>query len=216
MTVFILVKSVETQDFTALKISSIVIWTAAGILSESLSVYYVNGTFYISPIEAVFCGCYLSCGPLAAAICIVLTFLFNITKNEKKYWHILNTAPRYMIFNIFHHILIMLVLHRFIGVFSLLPFKLELVPAVIIAPLFFTLSCLINALLYKIEDGESFQASFKDIFDPYYQTAFPASFAAVIIAKAYPVYGFLSIVIMLVPLLVTILSFRNQTRGDSE
>ncbi len=192
----------------------IILWTIVAVLSESLSVYYVNGTFFVSPIEAVFYAAYLSCGPLTAAVSISLTFLLIVTRDENRYRHIFNTPLRYILFNIFHFMLIMLILDGFLTLSQALLPSLRILPVLAAAPLFFTLSCLINAALYKVEDGESFTAAFKEMFDPYYQTAFPASLAAVIIGFAYLRYGLLSILIMITPLLVTLITIKAQVRDS--
>ncbi len=208
----ILLFTVEKSDFTALVPADIIIWTIAAVLSESLAIYYVNGSFFISPIEAVFCGCLLSCGPLTAAITISLTFLLIITKDENRFWHIFNTAARYILLNISHHILIMLVLYHGYHFMTSSTANFQIIPAMIIAPLFFTLSCLINAFFYKVEDGEPVKQAFLDMFDPYYQTAVPASLAAVIIAMAYAEYRYFAILILISPFIVTLITMRSEAR----
>ena len=202
--------TVKKSDFTGLIPADIIIWTLAAVLSESLSVYYASGNVFISPIEAVFYGCCLSCGPLTACICIFLTFLFIVTRDENRLRHIFNTPARYIIFNISHQMLIMLLLYFIYRLLTTALLGLQIVPAIITAPLFFSLSCIINALFFRIEDGTSFKQTFVELFHPYYQAAVPASLAAVIIAMAYASYRYLAILILITPLFITLLSMRTE------
>ncbi|MBN2628124.1 MAG: hypothetical protein JXA95_15755 [Spirochaetales bacterium] len=198
----------------SLDMGTILVWTVVAVLSESFSVYYVNGRFFVSPVEAVFYAAYLAGGPLNAGASIFLTFLLIITREEDRYRHLFNTPPRFLLFNISHLMIIMLVLDSLLGLFrSLLP-SLRILPVLAMAPLFFTFSCLINAVYYKVEEGSPFRISFKKMFSPFYQTTYPASLAAVIIGYAYPRYGLLSLFMMLTPLFVSLITMKAQARNE--
>ena len=213
ITILLLIGVADRDKLAAIDFHAVAVWILVAVLSESLSAYSENGAFFVSPIEAVFYAAYLSCGPLAAALSILITYLLIVTRDENRLRHIFNNPFRYTLFNIFHFMLIMLLLDRIINLFQRLVPSLHILPILAIAPLFFTLSCFLNAVFYKIEDDDSYRISFGDLFFPYYQTAYPASFAAVIIGLAYPRYGLLSIPIIITPLLVTLVTMKAQVRN---
>jgi hypothetical protein len=195
-----------------LDMRTIAVWTVVAVLSESFSVYFVNGKFFVSPVEAVFYAAYLAGGPLNAGASILLTFLLIVTREENRYRHIFNTPLRFLLFNISHLMIIMLALDAILGLLRFLLPSLRILPSLAMAPLFFTLSCLINAIYYRVEDGSSLRVSFKKMFFPFYRTTFPASLAAVITGYAYPRYGLLSLFMMLTPLFVSLVTMKAQAR----
>ncbi len=188
-------------------ISVIIVWSVLAVLSESFSVYISSGNIYISTIEAVFFGAYLSGGPVASLFCILATALFTVRKQEKGLSYILTTPPRLTIFNVSHFIIILFLVDRLYIYTAAAAGGTSILPALITAPVFFLVSCVFNALFYRLEEGRSFFRYLIDVFKPYYADALPASFAAVIIAITYPEYGVLSVLFFITPIIVARLAF---------
>jgi len=192
---------------------AIFVWALIGVLNKSFSVYISRGNIYISTIDAVFFVAYLAEGPVLALLCIVATMVFSIQKFEGKYRSIFNIPFRLTLFNISHYIVALYILDKIYLVLSSSAGGLVILPALATAPILFLLSCGMNALFYKLEEGRSFLHYFTQVFTPFYLEAFSASFAAVIIALAYPRYGLLSVFFFFTPILVARLTMLDKARG---
>ena len=204
---------VTAGDVTEMKYLAIFLLSLMGILNESFSVYISRGNIYISTIEAVFFVAYLAGGPLVALICIVATMVFSIQQFEGRYRSILNIPFRLSLFNISHYVVALFILDKAYILVSSLAGGLIIIPALFTAPLLFLLSCGMNALFYKLEEGRRFWHYFTQVFKPFYVEAFSASFAAVIIALAYPRYGLLSVFFFFTPILVARITMLDKTKG---
>ena len=183
---------IKYVTYSELKIVPVLIWIAIGVWSESFSVYLEDGNIHISPIDAVFFAVYLTGGAIAALIVIPATGLLRFRRTGLLPGNMLNTPFRLTYFNVCHYVLILGVVHLVYSTLSNAT-GLNLVPALITAPIFFLLSCILNAIFYKLEEGRSFFHYLKEIFLPHFTNSLAASFAAVIIALAYPQFGFISL-----------------------
>lgn len=204
---------VGAGDVAEMEYLAIFVWAVIGVLNKSFSVYISRGNIYISTIDAVFFVAYLTEGPVLALICIVATMVFSIQKVEGRYRSIFNIPFRLTLFNISHYIIALYILDKTYLVVSASAGGLVIFPALATAPLLFLLSCGMNALFYKLEEGRSFVHYFIRVFTPFYLEAFSASFAAVIIALAYPRYGLLSLFFFFTPIIVARLTMLDKARG---
>lgn len=178
------------------------IWIVIGIWSESFTVYLEDGNIHLSPIDAVFYAVYLTSGAVSALIVIPAAMLLRFRRTGLLQGHLLKTPFRLTLFNIAHYILILGVVELVYSSLCRLT-GLSLLPALLSAPLFFLLSCLLNALFYKLEEGRSFFHYLKEIFLPHFINGLSASFAVVIIALAYPRFGFISLFFYFIPVFTT-------------
>ncbi len=192
-------------------ISVIIVWSVLAVLSESFSVYISSGNIYISTIEAVFFGAYLSGGPVSSLFCILATALFTVRIQEKGLSYIFTTPLRLTIFNVSHFIIILFSVDWLYVHIAAAAAGSNILPALITAPVFFLFSCVFNALFYRLEEGRSFFRYLIDVFKPYYADALPASFAAVIIAITFPGYGILSVLFFITPIIVARLAFSGRS-----
>lgn len=199
VTGIILFRDLSYKEFNLIPI---LIWVAIGIWSESYSVYLEEGNIHMSPADALFFAVYLTSGPIAAFIVIIATVLLRFRKTGLSHGNLFKTPFRLTLFNVCHYILILGVVH-----FSYTKLchmtGLKLVPALVTAPLFFLLSCVLNALFYKLEEGRSFLHYLKEIFLPHFINGLAASFAVVIIAMTYPLFGFVSLFFFFIPIFAT-------------
>ena len=191
-----------------LNILNIAVWGILGIISESKAVYLTEGNIYASTTEAVFVLSFLISGPAGSLVVIIASTLFWIGKTETGYSNILKTPARYTIFNISHFIIILgivTVFYRTVG--GTFNVTLHILPAVIVSPLFFILSCMFNALFYKLEDSTPFAEYIVATFKEYLPGAFMVSLSGIMTAFAYRRFNILSILLFAVPLLLTRITF---------
>ena len=189
-------------------ILNIVVWSILGIISESKAVYLAEGNIYASTTEAVFVLSFLISGPAGSLVVITASTLFWIGKTENGYTNILKTPVRYTIFNISHFIIILGIVTVFYraaeGTFN---GTLHILPAVIVSPMFFILSCVFNAFFYKLEDETPFFEYLTATFKEYLPGALMVSLSGIMTAFAYQRFNILSILLFAVPLLLTRITF---------
>jgi hypothetical protein len=201
---------VEVFGFFRLDFLNISVWCIAGIISESSAVYLSRGNIFASTTEAVFVLSFLISGPPAALVVISVASLFWVGKKEDGYTHVFNIPIRYTLFNISHFIVILgvvTVFYRFIGGFFY--GGIPLIPALIVSPLFFVLSCILNSLFYKLEEDTGFFSYLLSTFSRYLPGALMVSLSGIMIAYAYSRFDILSILLFIVPVLLTRQTFTN-------
>ncbi len=187
--------------------TALIVWALLGILSESFSVHDQRGNIYISTIEAVFFAAYLSGGVLTACVCIAATVLLSFHVEDGKIRHALTTAFRLTLFNLTHFIVALLIVDSVYRGLVLISGGLLVLPALLTAPVFFLVSCLLNALFYYFEEDRNFMHYLVRVFRPFYMEAVIASSGAVIIALTYPRYGIVSALFFVTPIIMARLTF---------
>ena len=185
-----------------------------GIFAESIAVYQDQKDLYTSMTEAVFVISFLTSGPIATIIVILSSMLFWVELKDGKIFTIFQTRARFVLFNISHYMVITAViclLFKALGggwdYFSILP-------AILCTPLFFLGSCILNALFYKLEGDEPFFAYLSSTFRIYLPGAVMVSFSGVMISLAFERYGWFSLMLFAVPLLLTRNIFRDIAQGN--
>ena len=206
--VFHYLKNFTPPEGTAVML---LIWCTAGVLCESASVFLSKGNIYISTTDAVFFAALLTAGPEITAAVILCVFLFSVRFTERGIVQLFRIPPRLTFFNICHYIIILWITDSFLLLLKTWTGGAFLLPAVFSAPLFFILSCLLNALFYKYEEGRDFYRYFVDIFRPYLLDALLSSLGAIFIAFTYSDYGPISLLLFLTPFIVSRTAFRRMT-----
>ena len=87
------------------------------------------------------------------------------------------------------------------------PGTVVFLPSLIIAPLFFILSCLLNSLFYKLEEGRQFWGYFRDTFVIHLPSASLLSLSSLMVALSFPKFGILALLMFALPLILSRLSF---------
>ncbi|MFH2114047.1 MAG: hypothetical protein ABIJ86_06035 [Spirochaetota bacterium] len=186
-------------------------WCVVAVISESTAVYLPRSNIHVSSTEAVIMAAYLGvglAGAMAAALCATLLY---VSYDEGRIESVFNTRLRLTMFNCSHYMVILLAV-RFVYLLlggkdpSAGALQPALVPAIVAAPLFFLLSCILNAWFYKLEEGRPFIQYLKDDLVRHMPTAFMVSLAAALVAVAYSMAGIMAIALFALPLMLTRLS----------
>ncbi len=190
--------------------AAVLVWSLLGILNESFSVHHRRGNIYISTLEAVFFAAYLSGGPVTALVCIAASLLLSFRIEEGGFRHLFNTHFRLTLFNVSHFIVGLYAVDKVYGLLINLTGGMYILPAIGAAPFLFLISCVLNALFYRLEEGRDFLHYLSQVFKPFYADALTAAFAAVIIALTYPRFGIFSAVFFITPILMARLTFKEK------
>jgi len=196
------------RDVSAqLNTGTLIVWALLGIQNESLAIHDQRGNIYISTIEAVFFAAYLSGGVLAAFVCITATVLFSFRVQDGTIRHALSKPFRLTLFNHTHFIVALLVVDTIFKWLVRITGGLLVLPAFLTAPVFFMVSCFLNALFYYFEEDRDFMNYLIRVFRPFYMDALIASSGAIIISLTYPRYGILSSLFFITPIIMARLTF---------
>ena len=201
----------STRPWPSASALSVLAWCVVAVIGESSAVHLPRGNIHVSSTEAVIVAAYLSVGLAGAMAAVLCATLLYVSHDEGGIEFVINTHPRLTLFNCSHFVLILLAVHfvyRFMGGQDTTAGAVQpaLVPAVISAPLFFFLSCILNAWFYMLEEGRSFKRYLADDLARYMPTAFMVSLAAVLVAVAYSRAGITAIALFALPLMLTRLS----------
>jgi hypothetical protein len=174
-------------------------------------VYLPRSNIHVSSTEAVIVAAYLSIGLGGAMAAVLCATLLYISQDEAGLKTVLTTPFRLSVFNCSHFVLILIVVRTVYLILggqepSIEAAQPALVPAIVVAPLFFLLSCILNAWFYKLEEGRLFMNFLAGDLLRYMPTAVMVSLAAVMVAVAYSTVGAIAVAVFALPLMLTRLS----------
>ncbi|MEW5816011.1 MAG: hypothetical protein AB1798_11545, partial [Spirochaetota bacterium] len=176
---------VKNTPYGGISFFNLLIWCVLGTICESGAVYLVRGNIYVSTTEAIFVACYLTSGAFVTLLVIGCSMFFHFSRLDRQVRHVLNTRFRLTLFNLAHYVLILGIADLLYRISGGQIGRFSLIPSMLIAPLFFLLSCILNALFYRLEEGRAFFKYLLDTFRTYLPGASLVSLSGVVIALAF-------------------------------